>query len=61
MPTIQNKWIQKERKKREAETAAAYASDKSDSYSIVSLKKPVKRFSLPSYTTMARTLRGVRK
>jgi hypothetical protein len=59
MSVIQNKWVEKLRKKKVHETAASYASV---DYDIIdSSKKPNKRSSLASGATMHRTLRGVRK
>jgi hypothetical protein len=59
MSVIQNKWVEKQRKKKGAETAPAFAQA---AYDIVdSTGKPMKRFSFSSKSTMVRTLRGVRK
>ncbi len=59
MSVIQNKWIEKQRKKKGAETAPAYSTA---AYDIIdSGSKPEKRFSNAAGATMTRTLRGVRK
>jgi hypothetical protein len=59
MPTIPNKWIEKQRKKKELATAAAYASDPYDI--LDSDKKPTSRSTMSLQATMVKTLRGVRK
>lgn len=59
MSVIQNKWIEKQRKKKTPDTAPAYAQA---AYDILdSTGKPVSRFSKSSVATRIRTLRGVRK
>jgi hypothetical protein len=59
MSVIQNKWIQKERKKRAPVTASAYQAD---DYDILdSGKNPDSRYSVAARATYVRTLRGVRK
>lgn len=59
MPTIQNKWIEKLRKKKEPTTAPAFEQA---AYDILdSTGKPIKRFSHASVATRIKTLRGVRR
>jgi hypothetical protein len=59
MSVIQNKWIEKQRKKKGAETAPAFEQA---AYDILdSTGKPLKRFTNASGATMIRTLRGVRR
>jgi hypothetical protein len=59
MPVIQNKWVEKPRKKKTTDTAPAFAQA---AYDIVdSTGRPMKRFSFSSKSTMVKTLRGVRK
>jgi hypothetical protein len=61
VPVIQNKWVEKEKKKRVHETAASYESDSTDSWLPINPSTKIKRFSNASRATMVRTLRGVRK
>ena len=61
MAVIPNKWIEKERKKKTHETAAAYEADPLADVAIYNSKKPVKRFTNAARATLVRTLRGVRK
>ena len=61
MAVIMNKWIEKERKKKVHETAAAYDADPLSSQAVYNAKKPEKRHTQASRSTMVRTLRGIRK
>lgn len=62
MSVIQNTWVEKEKKKKGAETALTLETNTLDSWlPINNIKKPVKRHSNTSRSTMVRTLRGVRK
>jgi len=59
MSVIQNKWVEKQRKKKTTDTAPAFEQA---AYDILdSTGKPVSRFSSSSVATRLRTLRGVRK
>ena len=58
MATIANSWVEKQKKKKVAETAPAYEAIPE---SEISNRKPVKRFSLAARSTMVKTLRGIRK
>lgn len=61
MAVIQNKWVEKERKKKAHDTAPAFESVPMDERDPYNMKKPEKRHSVPSTSTMSRTLRGVRR
>ena len=61
MPTIQNKWIEKEKKKRAIETAPAFAQVKGDDWLPTKINKKVKRHTPAANGTMHKTLRGTRK
>lgn len=61
MAVIQNKWVEKEKKKKAIETAPAFESNSMDSWLPINPSKQVKRTSHASRATMVRTLRGVRK
>jgi hypothetical protein len=61
MAVIQNKWIEKQKKKKTNETAPAYDSDPLADSSAYNAKKPEKRHTNASRSTMVRTLRGMRK
>ena len=61
MAVIQNTWIEKVRKKKIHETAAAYESDPLSEKAQYNSKKPIKRFTNAARATLVRTLRGVRK
>jgi hypothetical protein len=61
MAVIQNKWVQKQLKKRAAETAPAFESVPDDDWLPVNTKKPIERHTNASRATMHKTLRGVRK
>ncbi len=59
MSVIQNKWVEKQRKKKATDTAPAYAQA---AYDILdSTGKPIARFSTSSMATRIKTLRGVRR
>lgn len=61
MHSIQNTWVEKVRKKKEAEKAPAYEAYRVDNEFKRSTKKP-ENLHIPSLKTNAsRTLRGVRK
>ena len=61
MAVIQNKWIEKQRKKKKHETAPAYAKNHLAETEIFNAEKPVKRFTVAARTGFIKTLRGVRK
>jgi hypothetical protein len=70
MAVIQNKWLEKERKQVEKQTAPSYKPEKpkglidvSDfpDFIPVNANKPAKRHSKCLKTNLTRTLRGVRK
>jgi len=61
MAVIQNKWVEKEKKKKVHETAAAYDSNPIDNWLPINPGKATKRHTHASRATMVRTLRGVRK
>ncbi len=61
MAVIQNKWIEKEKKKKVHQTAAAYESNSLDSWIPINPATPIKRHTKANKSTMSRTLRGVRK
>jgi hypothetical protein len=61
MAVIQNKWVEKEKKKRTNETAPAYESDPLADRSAYNAKKPEKRHTNAARATYKQTLRGVRK
>ena len=61
MAVIQNKWIEKEKKKKAHETAPAFEKAPIDNWLPINPGKIAKRQSRASISTMARTLRGVRK
>jgi len=61
MAVIQNKWIEKQKKKKVVETAPAFESNPGDSWLPVDTKKKIVRHSNASRASISRTLRGVRK
>ncbi len=70
MVVIANKWLEKERKKVESQTAPAYKPEKSKGsidtrdfpdFIPVHSDKPVKRHTKCLKTPLVKTLRGVRK
>lgn len=61
MTVITNKWVEKERKKKPHETAPAFASVHTDERDPYNMKKPAKRHTVATRSTMTRTLRGTRK
>ena len=63
MAVIQNKWVEKFKSKRERqEVAPAFEQDLEPSqYEFSEAQKKKKRFSIPAYTNLVKTLRGVRK
>ena len=61
MAVIQNKWIEKQKKKKAIETAPAFEANPGDSWLPVDPKKNVVRHTNASRSSMSRTLRGVRK
>lgn len=61
MAVIQNKWVEKEKRKRVHETAPAFESLAIDNWLPINPGKPVKRHTHAARATMVRTLRGVRK
>ncbi len=59
MSVIQNKWVEKQRKKKATDTAPAYDNT---AYDILdSVGKPIARFSTSSVANRIKTLRGVRR
>lgn len=61
MAVIQNKWVEKQPKKKVAETAPAFASAPTDNWLPAKPGKPVKRHTPAARSTMVRTLQGNRK
>lgn len=62
MAVITNKWVEKEKKKKLHETAAAYAANTLDSWIPINPGASViKRHSKAARSIMVRTLRGTRK
>lgn len=61
MAVIQNKWIEKERKKKVHETAASYKSDPLADVAKYNAKRPLKRFTNAARASIVSTLRGLRK
>lgn len=61
MAVIQNKWVEKQKKKTKAETAPAFEPNPGDSWLPVDTKKNVERHSNAARATYKQTLRGVRK
>lgn len=61
MPVIPNRWIEKARKKRVQETAAAYGSDDFDTFAVVNNKPLATRQTSAARAAYSKTLRGVRK
>lgn len=61
MAVILNKWIEKQKKKKEHQTAAAYESNSIDSWIPVKPDVQIKRHGVASRASLVRTLRGVRK
>lgn len=61
MVVMQNKWVEKEKKKRAIETAPAFESAPGDDWLPSKTGTPVKRHTNASRATMRKTLRGVRK
>ncbi len=61
MAVIQNKWVEKERKKKTHQTESSYESVAIDTKDPYNMKKPEKRSSVASRGTFSKTLRGNRK
>ncbi|CAB4128533.1 hypothetical protein UFOVP100_40 [uncultured Caudovirales phage] len=61
MTTIQNKWVEKVKKKRAIETAPAFESNDEDTWSPIQKNKIIQRHTNASQSTMHKTLRGLRK
>jgi hypothetical protein len=61
MTVIQNKWIEKEHKKKVHETAPAYASDHLADSTYTNVKKPLKHYTYAARSSLLKTLRGLRK
>lgn len=59
MSTIQNKWIEKERKKKTSDPAPSYSQSHYDI--LDSTGRPLKRHTFAARGSYVRTLRGVRK
>lgn len=61
MPVIQNKWVEKQKKKKAHETAPAYEFDTKNTWLPVSSDKSPQRHTNAARATYKHTLRGVRK
>jgi len=61
MAVIQNKWIEKVKKKRELETAPAFEAAPTDNWLPTADPKPIKRYTSASRGTYKHSLRGIRK
>lgn len=61
MAVIQNKWVEKEKKKRAQDTAPAFETDSTDTWKPAKIDKSKKHHSPASVSTMRKTLRGIRK
>jgi hypothetical protein len=61
MSVIPNSWIEKCKKKKEAETAPSFESNPLAESEIYNTKKPLKRFTIAARSVVMRTLRGIRK
>lgn len=61
MLVIQNKWVEKQRKKKEKETAPSFEMYKSDSWKPVDVTKSIDRFNKATQATRHKTLTGLRK
>jgi len=62
MPVIQNKWIEKERKKKDRpETAPAFEAAPIDNWLPIKPGKKVARHTNAARASLVRTLRGIRK
>ena len=61
MAVIQNKWVEKEKKKRVHETAPAFEIDSTDTWKPTDTTKSKARHSPASVATMRKTLRGIRR
>jgi len=61
MAVIQNTWIEKQKKKKELETAPAFEAAPTDNWLPIDTKKPVKRHTSASRGTYKHSLRGIRK
>lgn len=60
MAVIQNKWVEKEKKKKAHETAPAYEINSADTWSPKTEKSP-ERHTNAARATYKQTLRGIRK
>jgi hypothetical protein len=61
MAVIQNKWVEKEKKKKAHDTAPAYEFDTKNTWIPVSAKQAPKRHTNAARAMYKQTLRGVRK
>ena len=61
MAVIQNKWVEKEKKKKTHETAPAYEMNSMDTWKPSKTDKPPERHTNAARATYKQTLRGVRK
>lgn len=61
MPVIQNKWIEKQKKKKVHEAAPAYEFDTKDTWVPVGADNSPKRHTNAARAMYKHTLRGVRK
>ncbi len=61
MAVIQNTWVEKQKNKKNQETAPAFETNSKDTWCPVSNKKQIERFTNAARGVFIRTLRGVRK
>ncbi len=61
MAVIQNKWVEKEKKKKSHETAPAYEFDTKNTWIPISTDQAPKRHTNAARAMYKQTLRGVRK
>lgn len=61
MNTIPNKWVEKVKAKKKAETAPAFESKPGDNWSPTGLSKDIKRHTMSAKANLHKTLRGLRK
>jgi len=61
MNVIQNKWVEKQKKKKTPETAPAYEFDAKDTWAPVGADQSPKRHTNAARAMYKQTLRGVRK
>lgn len=61
MQVIPNKWIEKLRKKKDAETAASYKAEIFDSWDVANNETRIERYTKAAKSVYVKTLRGIRK